>query len=89
MIAMATQNIRDHSSNQQFVDYWNSASKTSRAKLLTKAGRNPNYKYRAWDFVPQAIRIDLVAIIKREQPLMSLPKTPRHINTQNHWWNKD
>lgn len=85
MIAMATRCIRDDSNDKQFVDYWNNASKAVRAKLLTDAGRNPNYKYRAWDFIPHEIRVDVVTIIKRTT---QAPK-PRQVNTDHFWWTKD
>lgn len=81
--------IRDESNDQAFVEYWNSASKTARTKLLTQAGCNPNYKFRTWSFIPHDIRVDLVTIIKRQQPLINLPKAPRQVSPQPHWWNKD
>lgn len=68
MIAMASRYIRDDSMDKQFVDAWNAASKATRSKLLTEAGRNPHHKYKTWAFLPHDIRVDVSAILKREKP---------------------
>lgn len=60
--------IRDDSNDQQYVDRWNNAKPHARGKLLKAAGLSvSSYQYRAWAFVPYFIRVDVVAVIKREE----------------------
>lgn len=48
-------------------DQWNSLKTSERKRLLKEAGYQPNnYAYRAWDFVPHHIKIDINFVARRE-----------------------
>lgn len=79
--------IRDDSMDQRFVDHWNQATKAQRAKLLKDAGRDPHLKQRAWGFVPQSVRIDVVCIMKRITAIESVGHAAtKPANDKHFWW---
>jgi len=82
--------IPDVSSNPEFADYWNKASKAERKRIIVSAGfTSKNYQYRAWAAIPSGVRADLVTIMKRNQATATAAAKPRSIPNPNHWYNKD
>lgn len=79
--------IHDNSMDQQFVDHWNKAQKKERNALLKAAGRDSIHRFKAWEFVPADVRVDVVHIIERQAKNQSKPAAPKPA-PREMWYDK-
>lgn len=91
MIAVSTSyNPNRHQFMPEYVDHWNKAKPSERRKLLSDAGypTGNSYTHRAWAFVPEKIREDVIAVIKRQRAAIAAKPTPSPKPAKEFWYDK-
>lgn len=103
MVAARKDWIHDTSKVQRYVELWNHAPLSVRAKLLKEASRDTYQKHLSWEALDELVRADVVYAINRQEKkdqeyqaavLAEAAKrgTKHHhiaANDPRLWWNKD
>lgn len=79
-----------------FAAEWNDRKPHERKKLMQAAGyqAHHHWSYRAWSFIPFAIREDVIAVLKKQKRASTPPPAAQaHASSapvrKPYWWEKE